>query len=161
MGRGNFIPNIETAFRLVYAELPTESVDEEGVVYEDDFAWDDFIENLSSILPKSFESNIKNSKLPSWDRDTLCLAQSGMYNLVLADNETSIAVVLAVREDAPNFAASKLEKTSNLIFDKLSDMYDLRERCGAWMSSPYKRTVPISELELFHAILNTVEGCPC
>ena len=133
MGRGNYLPNTDNPYRLVYVEYP-DSAYLDDVEYDMGMWYEDLKENIKSILPKSFSDSI-NKK---WDsNDTIIISENKLFKVCLADNEHSIAVILMVNEDSPSFAEANIDK----VFDKLAydlwEMYELRIRCGAWTSGEY------------------------
>lgn len=139
MGRGNFSPRTDKPFRMVYVTLNNDS----------DFEYEGFKECLLSLLPPSFYdgltkiqdwhvSGFRTLKRPTdWADCAFLLSANRLFDLGIADNEYSVAVFLVVRDDAPAFAASKLDAAADRLFDELNKYYRLRVRADAWCSGEY------------------------
>jgi len=140
-GVGNFIPNTLRENDFIYIEYPENMED-----YEYDIEYENLIENIIEILPKSFY--IDNRPLNKYDTlqsynhnfGGVLLASNDLYEVGLYDNTWSIALVIATKENAPAFADANLSKVSKKIFDKLNENgLSLHIRNGPWMSSPYTK----------------------
>ena len=147
MGRGNFSPRTNQPFRMVYVTLNNDSdLDSD---FSNEFEYENFKECLLSLLPSSFYDGL--TKIQDWHASGFCtlkrptdwgncallLSANRLFDLGIADDEHSVAVFLVVRDDAPAFAASKLDAAADKLFDKLNEYYELRVRAGAWCSGPY------------------------
>ena len=136
MGRGNWCPtNYESERGANFYYVPTSGwgIENEGDEFDQDLydmEHDDLICNIKGCLPKSFYP-VKDT----WrDRYEKLIFRNRLYEVVLTDNEWSIAVCFYVREDAPAFALGNITKQSEVFFKKLGENYDLHYRNGAWMS---------------------------
>jgi len=130
MGRGNYLPNTDKPYRMVYINYP-DSIECDIDMY---MWYEDLKENIKSLLSKSFIAS--NNK--KWDsNDNIIISENKLFKVCLADNDYNVAVILMVNEDAPSFAESNIDK----IFDKLAydlwEMYEVRIRCSAWTSGEY------------------------
>lgn len=130
MGRGNYLPNTDKPYRMVYINYP-DSIECDIDMY---MWYEDLKENIKSLLSKSFIAS--NNK--KWDsNDNIIISENKLFKVCLADNDYSVAVILMVNEDAPSFTESNIDK----IFDKLAydlwEMYEVRIRCSAWTSDEY------------------------
>ena len=143
MGRGNWFPgNRLEQCRVVYLEL----VDLEEDDYDAEFAWDNFKYVLRNCLPKSFvvagekqfcETTARQA-VPHYDRDTVCIAYNGLF-AVFVDSQGDLwhqGVGMMVLDDAPSFAASRLDEAADSLFDGLQEVYNVSVRTSAWTSAP-------------------------
>lgn len=157
MGVGNFLPSFTSysknnpAYKMVYVDTNPEypkDIDDKGYYtlpdgersnYWDECsdASDDFREYLMSCLPESFHKPQKREWI---DSDQLILAENELYYILLADNETRKAVIVAEKDDAPGFAAYWLPRVAYQIFDQIAECYPVSVRTGPWTSSPYLPT---------------------
>ena len=139
MGRGNWLPHPphERNWKMIYVELPIYihfDENEEEIEDSSEWAYEDFCNDLSLILPKSFIIN-NPKKWVNWDRDVVIFAENDLMQILLADNQNTLAVTFLIKEDAPNYANSKLEQTYNKVAYELWKIYDLSIRSGPWTSS--------------------------
>lgn len=150
MGKGNWLlPDSYNEGRnrhMVYINQDVEGYKEENRNYTDyeeladlyNWWYEDLIDSIKSILPKSFY--FFKEKETKWVKnDGMIIAENGLYEIILGDNETSIAVVVSVKGEAPNFTDDKSIKFSKKFFDELYHIYkdNVRIRCGPWLSGKY------------------------
>lgn len=109
--------------------------------------YDDFIADLSRHLPDSFYA-VDRTERGYYDYERIVL-QNGLFEIRLADNEWSLAVIVTIRHDDyhptghPKFAEFWLSKVASKFFDSLKrEGYRVYVRSGAWTSSPYMLTKP-------------------
>lgn len=137
MGRGNYLPNTDKPYRMVYIDYPIFEDDAEEHDSLDNIwnGWyEDLKESIKYFLPKSF-IDPTNKK---WDsNDTIIISENKLFKVCLADNDYSIAVILMVNEDAPSFAEANIDKVFDKIAYGLWELYEVRIRCGAWTSGDY------------------------
>lgn len=146
MGRGNWFPgsSLEDS-RVVYLDLLDGLADEER---DDDdllqIRYDDFKYNLHIAAGKSFDWDADRRCLrrleyclPRIGRDDVVLCVNSLVALLIdAQGDMShMGIGFLVREDAPSFAASRLDQLADCVFDRLADSYNLRVRTSAWTSS--------------------------
>lgn len=137
MGRGNYLPNTDKPYRMVYIEHPVFEDDAEENDSLDNI-WNDWYEdlkeNIKSLLPKSFTDPTGRR----WfNNDTIIISENKLFKVCLADNDYSVAVILMVNEDAPSFAGSKIDSIFDKLVYNLWEFYEVRIRCGAWTSGEY------------------------
>ena len=139
MGRGNWCPSqYESDRGANFYYVPTSGwgYENEGDEFDQDLydmEHEDLIQGIRNCLPKSFYS-MRDFYVWKNGRDERVIFRNKLYEVVLADNEWSIAVCFYVREDAPAFALGNITKVSERFFKKLGESYDLYFRDGAWMS---------------------------
>lgn len=143
MGRGNWIPdetrNID--YRMVYVDVFEDLYEslEDGAdpALEGQMRYDDFVSEVRDALPASF------SKDDRWrGRDGFVAASNGLIDVVIADNQWSLAIALIPKhepgEGCYNLAVRHLDLFADKVFKELSLQWNIFIRNGAWMSSPYK-----------------------
>lgn len=133
MGRGNYLPNTDKPYRMIYIEYP-DSAYLDDIEYDMGMWYEDLKGNIRFLLPKSFNDPTDKHL----DNDvSIIISENKLFKVCLADNEYSIAVIIIVNEDSPAFAEANIDK----VFDKLAydlwEMYEVRTRCGAWTSGEY------------------------
>ena len=136
MGKGNWRPNnadSEDGFGLFYVE---KSEIYPGDDY-DGYHFDDFMIGLQDCLPESFEVIYPQSK---WRNDSQIVAENKQFELVMADNENSMAFALLIKEDIEPlcFAQRNLDKTFDSIASRVNKHYPILFRSGPWTSSYIK-----------------------
>ena len=157
MGRGNAWPRggNDREFRMVYVDC--ESIYGENYWDNDDEFllqdnYNDFKENLIGAIQTMFPSFDKPSK-DNWEgNEDFILLENQLMQVKLIDNESSIAVVLQVKEfwdyhtKYKNLANHLLPNMAKKLFDELSSGYGykLRVRSCAWTSRPY---IPTNQKE--------------
>ena len=146
MGYGNYQPRTNKPFRMVYVDL-YDSDSDSG--FDNEFEYEDFKECLLNLLPSSFYDGLTKiqewrasgfgtfTRRTDWDNSGVLLSANKLFDLGIADNENSVAVFLVVRDDAPAFAASKLDAAADKLFDEINKYYKLRVRADAWCSGEY------------------------
>lgn len=142
MGKGNFRlynHHEECNYPMVYIPID----ENENEVYH--FFIDDVCENIRSALPDSFRVRNKDLRQEhSTEREFICeVARNGMVSVCLFDNEWSIAVVVSPLKNLEHDALMSLarlytDKLAKKLFDRLSEVYNLKIRCCAWTSGNYE-----------------------
>lgn len=133
MGRGNYLPNTHKPYKMVYIKYP-DSAYLDDIEYDMGMWYEDLKANIILSLPKSFKAP-RNKK---WGiDDNIIIAENGLYDVLLADNEHSIALVLMVNDNELSFAGSKMDSIFDKLLYKLWEMYSLSFRSTAWTSSEY------------------------
>jgi hypothetical protein len=140
MGRGNFLPSSlegEIGYEMIYIPIP-ETQEYDGVFME--VGYDDFKEQLEidilEALPKSFKA------VQKWIGERYIVAQNGVTDVYLADNQWSLALVIHPRfcDYFPNhryLAIRHLSPIYKRIVEKLKEYnYELSVRTSAWTSAP-------------------------
>jgi hypothetical protein len=144
MGRGNWFPgNRLEDCRVVYVDYndPEEDQDDSDLSL---FRWNDLRDEIARCLPKSFTMIDRHNDLPhhlrTGNRDDSPLAYNGLFTLWCdgQGDDFHLGIGFTVNEDAPSFAASRLDGMADRFFGKLHEMYELRVRTSAWTSAPYK-----------------------
>nr|DAQ92007.1 MAG TPA: hypothetical protein [Caudoviricetes sp.] len=123
------------------------------MVYIDDddnqFSMVDVMDAIWGLLPKSFYL-VNYRPETDWRNYVTNIGQNGLITIDLyVNNDGNYAVVVQVRrehfQDYPdctqtlNLAKAYLAKFAPKLFDGMSNLFDLRVRCGAWMSGPYQK----------------------
>lgn len=109
----------------------------------------ELVDDIRNILPESFYVN-DNYKGSDREMHIVNIGENGLVSVDLFSTYNEyIAVVVQVRDehfqDYPdctqtlNLAKAYLAKFAPKLFDRMSDMFDLRVRCGAWTSGPYQK----------------------
>ena len=132
MGRGNYLPPRMEDYKMLYVSIP---------MSEDEYQtqmWLDFLEmDIKDALTNSFwfEDN-------KWlNRESKVIASNSLIDIVIANNEWSVAVVvgntnLEYFPNQINLAARHIPLIYEKIKRKLKDCgYEFRARNGAWCSS--------------------------
>lgn len=149
MGRGNWFPGFRTEdCRVIYIDYSNDEIEADDAdmwMWE----WESVEEIIKDCLPDSFTFVSDYRDFPhhlrqgyAW-RDCSPLAYSGLFTLWCdsqGDNYHQ-GIGFTVNEDAPAFAASKLDATADKFFAKLSQCLRLSVRTSAWTSAPYKAEV--------------------
>jgi hypothetical protein len=142
MGRGNWFPGCHVEdCRVVYIDYSN------GDIQEDDqdsweWQWEWVKETIWECLPKSFVKIEDYRDLPHYLRqphwnDCTPVAYNGLFT-VWVDSQGDHwhqGIGLTVNEDAPHFAASRLDATADAFFDKLEDFFHVSVRTSAWTSA--------------------------
>jgi len=130
MGRGNFYPAgcSENNVRMVYITLG-----DEGCVLEE------LIDDIMDNLPPSFHDAQKDSYRAGRD-EGLNISENGLFEVAIAENEDRLALFIVVKDDAPAFAASRIQVLADRLFDSLADGWELSVRCGSWLSGKYVKS---------------------
>jgi len=145
MGRGNWIPDTpiyQGDFDLVYVEVEdvcksSPDEDEVGWLYEN------FMDNIQSILPKSFRSIERGESCKYLGRDTVVLFANELHLVVMdCDGDywhQGLAIVSS--EDAPAFAESRIDQLAARLWKGLIECgYSLYRRDTAWTCRPFAVT---------------------
>jgi hypothetical protein len=121
MGRGNWRPNLDD-YAMVYVEIDVE--DEFEMLKED----------LWEIMPRSMVDVFRPNS-----REGVVLCGNGHCELVLADNENSVAVAFVPHDDGyEGFHMRWIDQVSQNVFKRLNDRgWRLRVRCGPWTSGQW------------------------
>lgn len=141
MGAGNFCVRDHNGNEcpMVYIEEPDD---------ESDFI-SELVDDIRAILPESFYVN-DDYKGNDRAMHIVNIGENGLLSVDLFGTyNENIAVVVQVRDEhVQNYpdvtqtlklAESYMAKFAPNLFDKLADMYELRIRCGAWISGKYKK----------------------
>lgn len=152
MGRGNWFPGsrLEES-RVVYVDL-LDGIDDEELNDDSsvvpDMRYADFRYNLCEAAGRSFDWKIDHRSvayvMPYLGRDDIVIGMNSLV-AILIDGQgdyNHLGIGFLVREDAPSFAASRLDQLAGCVFDKLDDFYSLRVRTSAWTSSPRAKPQP-------------------
>ncbi|MBD3612945.1 MAG: hypothetical protein HUJ13_11165 [Hydrogenovibrio crunogenus] len=135
MGAGNFFFSRNVCdSEEVYVEYA--AFDEEHYNDGTEFEWSDMIDNIQSILPQSFCS----CKPTFWAGEGVIIAYNNLVKIVIRDNDgfdATLGIVVEDGSDFENLAKRHLANYANVIFDQLSEMYELRVRACAWTSGAY------------------------
>lgn len=154
MGRGNWCPpnrdKRESDWVYIYPKLEDYidqdlSEEEQKLIMEGDmqFEYDlwheDLIYNIEYFLPKSFKFYHSRKDRRWLDNTTPVIAENGLFDIALGDNESSVAVAMITKEDAPAFADVRCTELANKLFDRMWDTYpnNLYQRAGPWTSGLY------------------------
>lgn len=143
MGVGNYtLENAKTIYifdEQIYPEL--EDGDDGELGYCEMFM-EDAINEILSCLPESF----KALTIDEWFADGKVIAENGLYRVLLTGWESYTAISIVAKEgdyyDEGNvfsLALHHLESRSRVIFDKLSEGYELHFRTCAWTSGVYEK----------------------
>ena len=140
MGRGNWKPNRqveELGYRLFYIDQSDIYPDHDYDIYY----FQNFLIGALTHLPKSFNRIYPDSQ---WRDNNQLVAQNKLFDLLIADNEWSIAVCLAVidmpsdywREHASiiPLARQNMDRTFESFVRKLNQQYKIYFRTSAWTS---------------------------
>lgn len=144
MGVGNYyLENAETVYvdhESVYGEYLLDENRYSEIDHDDDyrFLYEDFIRGLRALLPASYE---EVDRFAGGRNEGVVVAENGFYCLTVVDWQTYFAVNLCLKTndygETHPLAAYHQDAAASSLFNKLSQQYPLRVRCGPWTTGTY------------------------
>lgn len=145
MGAGNWIPNHawNGAYEMVYVYWPTfEDEEEEMLVFEMEWWWNDLRNDIQNLLPPSFQS-INFTQRQYREPETI-VAENELLEVSIKDWNSYVAIQVYIPDDEiyedrdlslRNLAGHHLPKVAKRLFDGLEENgYELHIRTSAWTS---------------------------
>jgi len=135
MGIGNFLPSLNNnCWEMVYVEYPETYDDDDFVIW-----YEDLMETIHGILPPSFYEPCSELKRRSGME---IVATNHLLDVCLADNEWSLAVIIAAKEndryEINPLAGHHLELLEKRLFNGLhKNGFHLRLRTGPWTTTSF------------------------
>lgn len=139
MGAGNYIRHTYGYAQTFYVQMPYVQLPcEEGYEDEAQFAYETLKEAVLNALAPSYCHEKCNK--PRWKRDALLLAENNVVMVLVADNQTSTAIVFETQKEEGAQGFPLHQRHVDLAYKRVAKhllglSYELYTRSSPWTSN--------------------------